>query len=68
MLKLELVVHDQVWPNLTITVSRESWTQGKVVQQAKVQYDLCYVKAEEMAHNALRPMIEELVKRHQVNP
>lgn len=64
MLKLEVVIHDQVYPQLVITTSRESFERGLVVQQAKVQYDLCYGKAEEMVHNALRPMVEELIKRH----
>ena len=64
MLKLEVVVHDQLYPQLVITTSRESFERGMVVQQAKVQYDLGYGKAEEMVHNALRPMIEELIKRH----
>lgn len=65
MLRLEVVVHDQQWPLVTITVTRESFAQGRVVQQAKQQYDLSYGKAEEMVHNALRPLIEEICKRHQ---
>lgn len=65
MLKLEVVVHDQLWPMVTITVTRESFSQGRVVQQARQQYDLAYGKAEEMVHNALRPLVEELCKRHQ---
>lgn len=65
MLKLEVNIHDQQWPLITITVTRESYTQGRVVVQAKQQYDLAYVKLEEMLHNQARPMVEELVKRHQ---
>lgn len=65
MLKLEVIIHDQQWPLITITASRESFERGKVVLQEKKQYDLAYGKAEEMCHNLLRPMVEELVKRHQ---
>lgn len=65
MLKLEVTIHDQLYPQIVITVSRESWKQGKVVLQAKQQYDLAYGKAEEMVHNALRPMVDELINQHQ---
>lgn len=64
MLKLEVVVHDQQWPMITITVTRESFTQGRVVQQDKKQYDLAYVKAEEMVHNNLQRLVSELISRH----
>lgn len=65
MLKLEVVIHDQLWPMVVVTTSRQSYGQGSIVQQSKQQYDLAYGKAEEMVHNALRPMVEELIKRHQ---
>lgn len=64
MLKLELIIHDQQWPLVTITVSRQSWERGPVTVQQKVQYDVAYGKVEEMLHNQARPMVEELVKRH----
>ena len=67
MLRMEVVVHDQLWPMVVITVTRESFSAGRVVTQSRQQYDLAYGKAEEMVHNALRPMIEELVKRHNRN-
>lgn len=65
MLKLEVVVHDQLFPQIVITVTRQSYGQGPIVQQARQQYDLSYGKAEEMVHNALKPMIEELISKHQ---
>ena len=65
MLKLEVNIHDQVWPLVVITVTRQSYRQGQVVQQAKVPYDLAYGKLEEMLHNQGRPLVEELVSRHQ---
>ena len=65
MLKLEVNIHDQVWPLVVITVTRQSYRQGQVVQQAKVQYDLAYGKFEEMLHNQGRLLVEELVSRHQ---
>lgn len=64
MLKLELVVHDEQWPLVTMTVTRESFTQGRVVQQEKKQYDLALGKAEEMVGNHLRPMMNEVIQRH----
>lgn len=64
MLKLELTVHDQLWPQVTMTITRESFRQGRVVQQEKKQYDLALGKAEEMVGNHLRPLIEELIARH----
>jgi hypothetical protein len=64
MLKLEVTIHDQLWPQIVITTSRESFARGHVAQQAKVTYDLSYGKAEEMVHNALKPMVEELIARH----
>ena len=64
MLRLEVVLHDELWPQLTITVTRESFTSGKSFTQAKQQYDLAYGKAEEMVHNALRPLVQELINRH----
>lgn len=65
MLKLEVIIHDQQWPLITITASRESFERGKVVLQEKKQYDLSYGKAEEMCHNLLKPMVQELIERHQ---
>lgn len=66
MLKMEVIVHDQQWPQITMTVSRESFTQGKVVQQEKKQYDLAYVKLEEMLHNHAQRLVQELLYRHRV--
>lgn len=63
MLKLEIVVHDQQWPQVVITTTRESYGQGRVVTQDKVQYDLAYGKAEGMVHNQLKPMVEEIINR-----
>lgn len=65
MLKLEVVIHDQLWPQVVITTTRQSYGSGPIVQQAKQQYDLAHGKCEEMVANALRPMVEELIKRHQ---
>lgn len=64
MLKLEITVHDQMWPQLVITISRQSYRGATQVQQEKKQYDLAYVKAEEMVHNHLRPLVEELIQKH----
>lgn len=64
LLKLEFVVHDQQWPYLTMTVTRESWTQGRIVNQEKQQYDLALGKAEVMVANQLRPLIQEVITRH----
>jgi hypothetical protein len=65
MLKMEVTVHDEQWPLVTMTVIRESFRSGKVVLQEKKQYDLAYGKLEEMLHNQARPMVEEIVGRHQ---
>ena len=67
MLRMEVTIHDQLWPQIVITVSRESFRQGKVVVQEKKMYDLTYVKLEEMLHNQARPMVEELISRHRKN-
>jgi hypothetical protein len=64
MLKLEFVVHDQQWPQLTLTITRESFAQGRIVQQEKKQYDLALGKAEEMVQNHLRFVINEIIARH----
>jgi hypothetical protein len=64
MLKLEFVIHDQLWPNVTMTISRESFVQGKIVQQEKKQYDLALGKAEEMVNNHLRVLVNEIIARH----
>jgi hypothetical protein len=64
MLKLEFVAHDQQWPLITMTVTRESFNSGRVVVQEKKQYDLALVKAEEMFNNALRPLMQEIIARH----
>ena len=65
MLRMEVVVHDQSWPQITLTVTRESFKEGKVVVQDRKQYDLAYVKLEEMLHNQGRKMVEEIISRHQ---
>lgn len=65
MLTLTLTVHDQLWPRITITVARDSWKTGKVVQQEKQQYDLAYGKVEEMLHNHARLLVQEILDRHQ---
>jgi len=64
MLKLEFVVHDQLWPQIVMTSTRESYQLGRVTVQEKKQYDLALGKAEEMIGNALRPMMNELIARH----
>jgi len=64
MLKLEFVAHDEQWPMVTMTLTRESFTQGRVTVQEKKQYDLALGKAEEMIGNALRPLIQEIISRH----
>lgn len=64
MLRLELTVHDELWPMVTMTLTRESFQQGRVVVQEKKMYDLALGKAEEMVGNQLRPMIQEIVSRH----
>jgi hypothetical protein len=64
MLKLELVIHDQLWPTLVMTISRESFVNGKVVQQEKKSYDLAEVKAQEMLNNHLRVLTNEIIGRH----
>jgi hypothetical protein len=64
MLRLELIVHDQQWPRITLTLTRQS-QGGPVVQQEKIQYDLAQGKAEEMVGNHLRRLISELLNRHQ---
>lgn len=63
MLKLEITIHDQLWPMVVITAQRESYANGRLVFQEKVQYDLAYGKAENMVHNQLKPMVEELINR-----
>jgi hypothetical protein len=63
MLKLEVIIHDSEWPKMVITVNRESYAQGQITTQEKIQYDLCYDKAEVMVHNQLRPMVNELIAR-----
>jgi hypothetical protein len=68
MLKLEFVVHDEMWPQLTMTVTRESFRTGRVVQQDKKQYDLALGKAEEMMNNNLRFVIQEIIARHKTTP
>ena len=65
MLRMEITVHDQLWPQITITVSRESFASGRITQQAKIQYDLSYNKLEEMMHNNGQRLVQELVGRHQ---
>ena len=65
MLKLEVMIHDEMWPLVVMTVSRESFRTGKVVQQEKKPYDQVYIKLEEMLHNHARPMVQELLDRHQ---
>lgn len=67
MLKFEITIDDQQWPLVTITASRMTYGRGSVMLQAKQQYDLAYGKVEEIAHNQLRPMVEELCQRHQRN-
>lgn len=62
-LKMDIIIHDQFWPQVSITVQRESMAAGRVVVQDKIQYDLAYGKAEVMIQNQLRIMIEEIVKR-----
>jgi hypothetical protein len=67
MLQMVVTVHDQQWPQITITITRDSYAHGKVAVQDKKQYDLAYVKLEEMLHNQARPMVQELLDRHQRN-
>ena len=61
---MEITVNDVKWPLITVIIIRQSWERGQLMQQSQIQYDLAYGKAEEMAHNHLRPMLEELIKRH----
>jgi hypothetical protein len=65
MLKMEINIHDELWPQIVLTVTRESYRNGKIVQQEKKTYDLAYGKLEEMLHNHARPMVQELLDRHQ---
>ena len=65
MLRMEVIVHDQLWPQLTIIVTRQSYRNGQIVQTEKKSYDLSYVKLEEMLHNHARPLVEEIISRHQ---
>jgi hypothetical protein len=64
MLKLEFVVHDEQWPLITLTLTRESGQQGRVIQQEKKQYDLALVKAEEMLNNHVQRLVQEIIARH----
>jgi hypothetical protein len=65
MLQMTVTIHDQMWPQISITVSRDSWKNGRIVIQEKKTYDLAYGKLEEILHNQARPMMQELLDRHQ---
>jgi hypothetical protein len=67
MLRIEFTIHDQLWPMITMTCIRESFINGKVVQQEKKQYDLAEVKAQEMLNNHLRVAVNEIIARHKPN-
>jgi hypothetical protein len=63
MLKLELVVNEEQWPTIVMTLTRESFNAGRVVVQERKQYDLAEVKAQEMVNNALSRLMQEIIGR-----
>ena len=63
MLNMNVSINTDRWPLVTVVVTHDSFVRGKVVSTQQVQYDVAYSKAEEMVHNALRPMVTELINR-----
>lgn len=60
---ITFTIDDARFPLVTLSVSYDSDQFGrKIIGPVKIAYDLAYVKAEEMLHNALRPVVEDAVK------
>lgn len=61
--RLQLTIDDTQWPKLHISGSREDSQGGKVAFDQKVFFDQAYLQFENLLHNQLRPLVEEIIKR-----
>lgn len=63
MVRLEVAIDDQRWPQLKLVLTRTDLDGQKHVLTNTRQYDGAYNQFENDLHNHLRPMVEQLIKR-----
>lgn len=61
--RIQLTIDDTQWPKLHISGVRENTQGSKTVFDQKVFYDQAYLQFENVLHNQLRPLVEELIQR-----
>ena len=62
--KLTIGIDDEQWPKVTVVIYTETETVRKTAGPTKFTYDLSYTAAENMVHNELRSMFNEVLKKH----
>lgn len=68
LVRVEFSIDDSVWPQLKLAGIRTTSTGERFAFDGRQSYDLAYVAFENVLHNALRPAVEELIKRRNPNP
>lgn len=61
--RLTLTIDDNHWPKLHIAGARESTQGEKFAFDQKVLYDQAYLQFENLLHNQLRPLVDEIIRR-----
>lgn len=63
MVKLTVIIDDQKWPHLTMVCQIENLDGTKTGTTDRSQYDTAYSVFENVLHNRLRPMLDQLINR-----
>lgn len=61
--RLSISIDDTMWPKLHIAGERLHSDGSRSVFDERQQYDLAYGAFENLLHNQLRPLVEDLLKR-----
>lgn len=65
MVRMTINIDDRNWPKLGIVIDRRDLAGQPQVMQQQVQFDDALVTFEPHVKNALKAMVDELVKRRQ---
>lgn len=63
MTKLTVVIDDQKWPKVRMVATREGITGQPTSTVSESTYDTAYTVFENVLHNHLRPMVQEVNDR-----
>lgn len=61
--RITLTIDDTSWPKLHIAGLREGTQGDKVTFDQKIIFDQAYLQFENLLHNQLRPLVDELIRR-----